>query len=125
MATLEKPAQAFTNIAFVVIPVKEVRRAREFFEGSLGLKVTSNWQDEWIEYDIGAGTIAVTAGYPGREAGVRGALVAIEVARFDELLANLRAGGLPIVGEPFDTPVCRGVTIRDPDGNEFLLHAKK
>lgn len=115
----------FKTIAFVAVPVKDIARARSFYEGTLGLKVTANWENQWIEYDIGESTIAVTAMFPGREPGARGAMIALEVANFDALLAGLRDKQVPFTTEPFDTPVCRGATITDPDGNEILLHARK
>jgi hypothetical protein len=32
---------------------------------------------------------------------------------------------MPIVEGPFDSPACRGCIVRDPDGSELILHAKK
>ena len=39
------PAHPFTEIAFVVYPVHDMPRARQFYENVLGLKVTSQWED--------------------------------------------------------------------------------
>ena len=45
-----------TNIAFAGIPVTDIKRARAFYEGVLGLKPSAEFADGvWIEYEIGAG----------------------------------------------------------------------
>ena len=121
------PASAplFVNVAFTAYPVTNVKASREFYEGSLGLKVTANWDDQWVEYDIGAGTLAITTADATHRPGAHGATLGLEVADFDRVLAHLQARGVPIVNGPFDSPACRGCIIRDPDGNEIILHAKK
>jgi len=115
----------FKDIAFTVYPVKDVKAARAFYETKLGLKVTANWEDQWVEYDIGSGTLAITTADATHHAGAHGATVGLEVVDLDAALARLKAGGVPIVNGPFDSPACRGCIIRDPDGNELILHAKK
>ena len=48
------------NIAFTGIPVTDIKRARAFYEGVLGLKASGEFGDGvWIEYDIGADTLAI------------------------------------------------------------------
>jgi catechol-2,3-dioxygenase len=49
----------------------------------------------------------------------------LETTDLDGLLAHLKAKKVPIVVGPFDTPVCRGCIIRDPEGNELMLHQRK
>ncbi len=52
------------NIAFTGIPVTDLKRAREFYEGVLGLKLTGEMgQGHWVEYAIGTGTLA-SANFP-------------------------------------------------------------
>ena len=50
-----------TEIAFSSYPVTDITKARAFYEGVLGLKVTmeNNMGNggHWIEYDIGATTL--------------------------------------------------------------------
>ncbi len=61
------------EIAFSCYPVKDMERARKFYEGALGLKATVVYGTpgamQWTEYDIGAGTLALGA---GRRIGRRG-----------------------------------------------------
>lgn len=119
------PAALFKTLAFVMIPVKDVKIARDFYEGILGLKVTASWEDKWIEYDIGEGTLAITPADEKHRAGVQGATVAVEVSDLAAILEYLKVKSVRIAMEPFDTPVCRGCIIADPDGNEIMLHHKK
>jgi len=125
MSTDTSLTQLFKNVAFVIYPVKDVKLARAFYEGTLGLKVTANWDDQWVEYDIGAGTLAITTADDTHLPGRHGATIGLEIVDFDAALAYLKTRGVPIVNGPFDSPACRGCIIRDLDGNEIILHAKK
>ena len=52
-----------TEIAFAEYPVTDLKRARQFYEGALGLKPARTFGNEteaWIEYDIGPGTLSIT-----------------------------------------------------------------
>jgi predicted enzyme related to lactoylglutathione lyase len=118
-------AALFTDLAFVMFPVKDVKTSRQFYEEVLGLKVTANWDDQWVEYDIGHTTLGITTADADHQPGVRGATVGLEVGDFDRVLAHLQAKGVAISKGPFDSPSCRGCIIRDPDGNEILIHHRK
>ena len=48
-----------THIAFTGIPVTDMKRARAFYEGPLGLKPSAEFSDGvWIEYALGDDTLA-------------------------------------------------------------------
>ena len=48
------------NIAFVGIPVTNMKRAREFYEGVLGLETSDEMgHGKWVEYAIGDDTLAI------------------------------------------------------------------
>ncbi len=115
----------FKDVAFVTYPVKNMKAARAFYEGPLGLKVTANWQDQWVEYDIGAGTLAITVADETHKPGVHGPTIGLEVTNFEKMLEHLKQQSIAPIAPPFDTPVCRGCIIRDPEGNEIILHARK
>ncbi len=48
------------SIAFTMYPVKDIVRARRFYEQDLGLTAARIFQDAWIEYDIDGQTFAIT-----------------------------------------------------------------
>src|SRR5512140_3321201 len=113
------------EIAFTVLPVRDVRRAREFYTEKLGLKETAHWQDKGDEVDIGPGTLAITDGFEQLVPGAKGAMVALELEDFTDTVKELEAKGMKLAMATFDTPVCVGATILDPDGNEVMLHQRK
>jgi catechol 2,3-dioxygenase-like lactoylglutathione lyase family enzyme len=41
------------SVAFIVCPIEDVARARKSYEDTLGLKLTQNFQNGWLEYDVG------------------------------------------------------------------------
>ena len=115
----------FSEIAFTALPVSDVKRAREFYCGALGLKETANWEDKWVEFDIGPGTLAITTGDGQMIPGAKGAMVAIEVEDLAACVRELEAKGTKLAGAPFDSPVCTGAMLNDPDGNQLMLHQRK
>lgn len=117
-----------TEIAFSAYPVTDVARARKFYEGVLGLKVTQDHQMQngghWVEYDIGAGTLGIGQTEGWKPSG-DGCTVGLEVENFDEAVAAIQASGTPIKMGPFETPVCHMLMVSDPDGNTVIIHKRK
>lgn len=112
------------SIAFVVYPVSNMVVSRKFYEGILGLRVDSNYQDQWLEYDVAGFTFAITTFAMGRVPGGNGGLVAFEVDDLDATLKGLQEKGVRVPAEVVTTPVCRFASIADPDGNELILHRR-
>lgn len=117
------------EIAFVGYPVTDLKRARAFYEGVLGLEITHSFgnieEQAWIEYDIGPGTLGIANGAPEWKPSPMGAAAALEVEDFDVAIADLKAAGVQFIAEPFETPVCRMAIIQDPDGNSITVHKRK
>jgi predicted enzyme related to lactoylglutathione lyase len=113
-----------TEIAFFTFPVADVPRARRFYEGVLGLKMTHSFQDAWIEYDIGASTFAIAQADAEHRPALKGGAIAFEVDDFDTELMRLKDAGARFVVEPSSTPVCRLAILADPDGNEIIIHKR-
>ena len=114
-----------TEIAFSAYPVSDMKRARQFYEEILGLKVDQNWEDQWVEYDIAGATLAIARFGPDMQPGAQGGHVALEVTGLDAMLAQLKAAGVRVKMEPFDSPICRTAVVLDPDGNPLCLHQRK
>lgn len=115
------------EIAFTSYPVTDLKRARRFYEGVLNLKPSHIFGDEntgWIEYDIGAGTLAIGNGSPDWKPSAGGGCVGIEVESFEEAIGTLKANEIPLP-KSFDTPVCHMAIISDPDGNSIIIHKRK
>jgi catechol 2,3-dioxygenase-like lactoylglutathione lyase family enzyme len=114
-----------TGMPFVVYPVKDLARARRFYAGVLGLKRGETWPKVWEEYAVpGGGVLAVSTAMKGCRPGAKGAAVALETDRFDEVVAHLRRRRVKFVFGPTDTGVCDFARFCDPDGNHLILHRK-
>ncbi len=115
-----------TEIAFSCYAVTDLTRARAFYEGVLGLKVgmlNEGDYGKWAEYEIGAHTLSIGCA-PNWKPSPDGCTVALEVADFDDAIAELRAAGVKFRMEPMPTPVCRMAMIFDPDGNSLCIHQR-
>ena len=114
-----------TSIAFTVYPVSNMERARAFYEHVLGLHVSSQYQDIWVEYDLGTSTFAISTTETGHTPGATGAVVAFEVSDFDAFIHKMKERAVSFVTEAFDPPVCRMAVIEDQDGNHITIHKQK
>jgi predicted enzyme related to lactoylglutathione lyase len=114
------------NIAFVGIPVTDMKRARKFYEGSLGLKPSADFAEGvWIEYALGPGTLAIGSVGDQWKPSPDGTSVALEVDDFEGAMKSLKAANVPFDTENVESPVCRMAVIQDPDGNKIIIHKLK
>jgi predicted enzyme related to lactoylglutathione lyase len=114
-----------TSIAFTVYPVADMARSRSFYEEVLGLKPGYNFEDEFVEYDLGDSTFAISTTDTGHPPGAKGAVVAFEVSDLDAFVKMLNEKSVTFVTDIFETPVCRMAVICDPDGNHITIHKRK
>jgi predicted enzyme related to lactoylglutathione lyase len=112
------------EIAFVFYPVTDVKRSKEFYMKAFDLKETANWENQWVEFDIGAGTFAIASGHPTAKPG-SGGIVAFEVDDIHKCIEDLKRKGITLASGPHDSPVCISAAILDPDGNEVFVHQRK
>jgi predicted enzyme related to lactoylglutathione lyase len=113
------------KIAFTVYPVTDMARARKFYEEQLGLKKTQDYGGEWVEYDLAGGCFAITTMMSGKVApsAKAGGSIAFEVdGDVDQITSSLKAQGVPVILEPFSSPVCRMSVVCDPEGNAVTIH---
>ena len=110
-------------IDFVVVNVADLDRSEAFYRNTLGVSVPLTERSEiWRELDTPPVALALRrdAGSPGVNAAV-----ALAVEDVPGAVEELRAKGVPIEIEPYETAVCVTAAIRDPDGNLLLLHQRK
>ena len=114
------------RIAFVGIPVTDMKRARAFYEGVLGLEVSDVMADgQWIEYSLGDDTLALASLDTGWLPSEQGTGVALEVEDFDAAITKLRVAVIRFAWEPFESPCCHMAIVQDPDGNKIIIHKLK
>lgn len=112
----------FSGLPFFVYPVTDMPRARAFYTDVLGLRETANWEDKWIEYDIGNSTLALSSAMDDAQPGAKAGAAALEAPDFDAAVAWLKSKGVRFIFEPTDTGVCQFARFTDPDGNHLILH---
>jgi len=112
------------KIAFVGVPVTDMKRAREFYEGVLGLQPDPEMTGEqWTEYSIGEGTLAIACVGEQWKPSNDGTSAALEVENLEEAIAEFEQR--KIAYDKLDSPVCRMAIIEDPDGNKLIIHKVK
>ena len=115
-----------TEIAFTGTPVTDIKRAREFYEGALGLKpAMESPGGMWVEYEIGNGTFGIGCYGDVWKPAPDGTCIAFEMDDVDAESSRLKARGVKFSMEVTDTPVCRFAIICDPDGNRIMIHKRK
>ena len=116
----------FRKVAFTMYPVRDVARARRFYEETLGLQAgMAGGQDgmHWIEYDLPeGGCLALTNTTGDTPSAAAGGTVALEVADLDRLMADLESKGVEFTSEVIRGPRCRMAVCLDSEGNSILLH---
>lgn len=115
-----------TALAFTGYPVTDMPRARAFYEQVLGLKSTVVFEHDgrhWIEYGIGADTLAISnMSAEMWKPSADGPVAALEVADFDAAVATLKAAKVKFLLEAMDSEMCRMAVVADPDGNSLCIH---
>ena len=119
-----EPVRAVPTIA-----VSDIERAKEFYGGTLGLKVSEDRADG-ILYEAGGGTALLV--YPSQFAGTaESTYMGFDVDDVEEAVEELRGRG--VVFEDYDMPGLKtvngiaeiegvkGAWFKDPDGNILAL----
>lgn len=125
MATTKISAPA--GIDAVYYMVKDVARARRFYEEGLGFEPSFvSDSGEWlgVEYELRTGQtfgLGKNAATPWRECG--GAMIAVDDV--PAATARVREFGGKVQVESFDSPVCVMSWCEDTEGNTFALHHRK
>jgi catechol 2,3-dioxygenase-like lactoylglutathione lyase family enzyme len=112
------------RVDYIRVPVRNIAKAKHFYGDVLGLEQNANSPaEDWIEYETGNVTLAVMTPHthdyefsplpPGT--------LALRVPDVAAAKATLEAAGIQ-VNEMWDSGVCHGAGVRDPDGNAILLH---
>jgi len=115
----------YKEIAFTVYAVTNMTKARKFYQGVLGLKPSRVLSKNFVEYDLGPGTLVVACAPKQWKPSRHGTSAALEVANFAEAVEHLRKKKVKFHVGPLEFPTCRMVAFRDPDGNVISLHQRK
>ena len=113
-----------------MLPVKDMKRARAFYEGSLGLKPGGLKPDGKFVYTVGGATLALFPKPEGTKA--EHTAISFRVSDIAKSIQQLKGKG--VVFEDYDFPgfktvdhVCvlgaeKAAWFKDPEGNYLCLH---
>ena len=114
------------KIGFVGIPVTDIARSRQFYEGILGLEIAEQMMGgQWVEYNVGDDTLAIGNVGDQWKPSNDGTCAALEMVDFDDTIAELKKANVKFDAEPFETPCCHMAVVQDPDGNKLIIHKLK
>jgi predicted enzyme related to lactoylglutathione lyase len=113
---------AVTGFDFVMYLVKDMKKARAFYEGVFDLKIGDFNSEYFVEYDLPDGNAFALAVAPGgAHLQCGGAMFA--VSDIDEAVKRVREHGGTFFTN-FGGKVCNSGWCADPDGNPFGVHKR-
>jgi extradiol dioxygenase family protein len=102
------------RIDFIAQPVEDLARADVFYGQTLGLARNPNTSGErWVEYETGNLTLALST---------FGGSLAVGVDDVAAARSELEQRDVEFAMDTFDSGVCHGAPLLDPDGNRLQLH---
>ena len=112
------------RVDFVAVPTRDRDRAETFYGDTLGLPKNPNSTETWTEFETGNLTLAlVTPEDFGMEfAPLPFGSIVLRVDDVEATKERLRAKGVEIRGDTWDSGVCNGASFYDPDGNGLAIH---
>ena len=112
------------HVDFISVPTQDVPRAKHFYGELLGLELEKD-TPAGAEYRAGQVTLGIWApesqGLPFQPNQSGFALRVSDVAQARK---ELEDAGVVFDMETFDTGVCHMALMRDPDGNQIILHRR-
>ena len=110
-----------TKLDFIGIPSTDADRSRAFYVDTLGLR-----PDPKGHYEFWVGETCFGIWEPAKMgmpfAPQNNAHPAFGVDDVAAAKAELEAKGVEFLGDVFDTGVCHMAFLKDPDGNDLMLH---
>lgn len=111
------------GMAFVAYSVRDVPRARKFYQDVLGLLPSESFGDDFVEFEVGNTTFAIDGAPPGIAPGSSSGAT-FEVDDVIAARAHLLERGVAVT-DVHESPVCHFAFATDPDGNRFGIHQRK
>ena len=117
------------HVDYVGIPVRDLARAKKFYGTTLGLPLSANSGERWVEFDLDNVTIALVSPEVMPPSFLENfnpntAPVAFRVPNVEEAKRKLEEAGVEFGGDVIDSGVCHIAGFHDPDGNALILHRR-
>jgi predicted enzyme related to lactoylglutathione lyase len=116
------------HVDFVGVPVRDLKRADEFYGKTLGLPRSPQSGDRWVEYDMENVTLALISPEAMGPQFLENfqpttVPIALRVPDVEQARAKLQEAGVE-VADVIDSGVCHIAGFHDPDGNALILHRR-
>ena len=112
------------QVDFISVPTQDIPRAKRFYGELLGLAHERD-TPSGAEYRAGQVTLGIwKPEAQGLEFTPNESGFALRVADVAEARRELEEQGVQFDMETFDTGVCHMALMRDPDGNQVILHRR-
>jgi catechol 2,3-dioxygenase-like lactoylglutathione lyase family enzyme len=124
--------RAIRSIDYTVIFARDMVSMRYFYESVLGFPLIRELSPKWIEYQVGANTLALAtpsrtaadAPTPNRSAALQLAFK-VTASEVDQCADELLENGIELLSPPTDQSFGhRTLFFRDPDGNLLEIYAE-
>lgn len=113
------------QIAFTIYAVNDMKKAKAFYEGVLGLVPGTEFNsDQWTEYLIDGAAFALGCAPDMYKPSSDGATIAFEVDDFEGMVTKLKENNVEFQLEPNSYPTCQMCCIFDPDKNKVIIHKR-
>lgn len=109
---------------FVMYHVSNLENSVTFYCDILGMTVEGKYGDDWVELAATPTTLALYRPEEG-DPRIGGASIGLAVDDVAAAVAELTAKDVEVVWGEGESPVCHFAVIRDPDGNQVILHQRK
>jgi len=110
-------------VDYVTYMVSDLKKAINFYQNILGLRMDGAPGETWVEFDVNNVTL-VLGSWGGKPVPGKSG-IALAVDDVQAALDELKSKGVKTEGEVWETPVCFGGSFYDPDGNTIYLHKRK
>ena len=116
------------GVDFVLVPVRDLERARSFYADVLGMTPSSVWQRDGqpaigAEFENGTVTLALfDVAQVGREYRPGAGAIALRVDDVHAARERLEAHGVTFSMDTIDSGVCHQAIFPDSEGNTLILH---
>lgn len=109
---------------FIIIPVTDFERSKDFYENTLGIEFSHTWGDMPAgEFETGNVTLALMQPDAfGLEFKPHSLPIAFRVDDVAARKEELEAKGVEFKSDIIDSGVCHQAIFADPDGNALNLH---
>ena len=117
-----------TAVDFVMYNTQDTVRLRAWYVTTFGLKRGGEWHEGWSEFATEPILLCLNGPNPGEtKAAIWGAngVVALVVADIHAAAKVCQRRKIPLILGPVETAVCWMLLIRDPEGNQLVLHQRK